>query len=307
MNTILSNIQKNTFIVLILVILFFSFSLGYSVKSIVVLFLNPEKIEFKNTDSVKISTEVTSKSVSLYEGMVEGNLIRGKIISEITKPTDKAKEQVLLDDPSVEEILVTGIIAGSWNSSFARVTIKEKNKEESEEFSLGRKIGGYILKSISAHSIMLHKNGINLKVEVGETIKEAKIRWARRFDGTCQGTGYPVPKESGYSPIIVRPISRTDFKKYVGEGDKLLINASFGPNIEDGKITGYKIYQVAATHLFYQLGARSGDIVRRVNGIPLNNSQKMLELWSNIQNSTIVTIDIERKGNILGYEFHIRN
>lgn len=44
-----------------------------------------------------------------------------------------------------------------------------------------------------------------------------------------------------------------------------------------------KIYQVTAEHIFYQLGARSGDIIKRVNGMPLGETEKMLEIWSAIK------------------------
>ncbi len=313
MNTFLLNIQKNAFYVLIPVVLFFSFSLGYFVKSIALLFLNPQKLEIKKNQNIQVSNQSAPKAVSIYEGMVEGNLIRGKIIVEQalgSGPGGTPVEPVPVDDPAVEEMMVTGTIAG--HSSFARVAIKEKDKEESEELSIGRKIQGYIVKAISEHYTVLFKNGLNLNVEVGETIKEAKARHLAMEERIRLKKGHktdPNATADNLKPgqTVIRPISRTDFERYLRDESLIYKDARFGPNMVEGKIDGYKIFQVATTHIFYQLGARNGDVIRRVNGIPLNNTQKMLELWSNIKNSTVVTIDIDRKGNIIGYEFQIRN
>jgi general secretion pathway protein C len=306
MNNFLLNIQKNAFYVLVPVILFFSFSLSYFVKSIILLFLNPQKLEIKKNQNLQVQNLTQPKAVAMYEGIVEGNFVRGKIVVDqpLLGATGQPVEQVPIDDPNTEEMMVTGTIAG--HSSFARVAIKEKDKEESEEFSIGRKIQGYTVKTISEHFAVLFKNGLHLKVDVGETIKEAKARHQAEQERKANSKGATETKLVA-GQTVIKPISRTDFERMLKNEGEIYKDARFGPNMVDGKIDGYKIYQVAATHIFYQLGARNGDIVRRVNGIPMNNTQKMLELWSNIKNSQVITIDIERKGNILAYEFQIRN
>ena len=98
-----------------------------------------------------------------------------------------------------------------------------------------------------------------------------------------------------------------DFERTLKNPADIYKDARFGPNLVDGKIDGYKIYQVPSTHIFYALGARNSDVIRRVNGMPLNETEKMMELWSNIKNSNKIIIDIDRKGKCLTYEFTVRN
>jgi general secretion pathway protein C len=307
MNQFLLNLQKNSFYVLVPVLLFFSFSTAYLVRSIILIFLNPAKIDIKkNVNFAMNNSGAPPKAMSIYEDMLEGNMIRGKKIIDL--PPDQALNGVapapiVEEIPGADEAVLTGTISGlSW---FARATIKEKDKEDAEEFGLGKKVLGYVVKQIADHYAVLSKNGLNLKVEIGETIKEAKDRHAEMM---AKRKG-PDLTADNFTPgqKVVKPISRTDFEKYLKDESMIYKDARFGPNMVEGKIDGYKIYQVAASHVFYQLGARNGDVVRRVNGIPLNNTQKMLELWSNIKNSQTVTIDIDRKGTILSYEFQIRN
>ena len=68
-----------------------------------------------------------------------------------------------------------------------------------------------------------------------------------------------------------------------------------------------KIYQVARVHIFSQLGAESGDIIKRVNGMPLGETEKMLEIWSAVKVAQKIQVDLDRKGEIHTYAFLVRN
>ena len=152
---------------------------------------------------------------------------------------------------------------------------------------------------------MIAKNGLNLKVEIGQSIKEAKAVYDEMMKANSSGA--IAEKDLVAAEKKMLPISRTDFEKYMKNPADLYKDARFGPNLVNGKIDGYKVYQVATSHIFYQLGARNGDIVKRVNGMPLNDTEKMLEIWAAIKNSPKVTVDLERKEKIITYEFLIRN
>ena len=72
-------------------------------------------------------------------------------------------------------------------------------------------------------------------------------------------------------------------------------------------LEGYKIHRVKPDHIFYDLGARSGDIIKNVNGFDLADTEKMFELWKSIKTAPRVTIDLIRGGKPVKYDFHIRN
>ncbi len=308
MNSILLRLQKNSFYLLIPVVLFFAYSFAYLIRSILVVIFNPtQKVAVQSVRQTGRQTQSEiPKGVNIYEDMVEGNLIRGRKVVDL--PVDPnaaagAPAPTLTEEvPGAEETLVTGTLSG--HSSFARATFKEKDKEEADEFRIGEKISGYKLKTIADHYVVIAKNGLNLKVEIGQTIKEAKVV----YEEMMKTTNKPIPeKDMVAAERKSIPISRTDFEKYLKNPADLYKDARFGPNLVNGKIDGYKIYQVAATHIFYHLGARGGDIVKRVNGMPLNDTEKMLEIWAAIKNSQKVTVDLERKEKIITYDFLIRN
>jgi general secretion pathway protein C len=302
-------LQKNSFYILIPVVLICAYSVAYLVRSVLVAFLNPaQKMTVQMTRSVGMQAQSEiPKAVNIYEDMVEGNLIRGrKVVDLPVDPNAAAGATPVLSEeiPGADETILTGALSG--HPSFARATFKEKDKEEADEFKLGEKIVGYKLKSIADHYAVIAKNGLNLKVEIGQTIKEAKAV----YDEMMKSSNNKPIDDSG--PLVsaekkMLPISRTDFEKYLKNPADLYKDARFGPNLVNGKIDGYKVYQVAVSHIFYQLGARSGDIVKRVNGMPLNDTEKMLEIWASVKNSPKVTVDLERKEKIITYEFLIRN
>ena len=301
-------LQKNSFYILIPVVLFCAYSVAYLIRSVLVAFLNPaQKMTVQMTRSVGMQTQSEiSKAVNIYEDMVEGNLIRGrKVVDLPTDPNAAAGAAPVLSEevPGGDETILTGALSG--HPSFARATFKEKDKEEADEFKLGEKIVGYKLKSIADHYAVIAKNGLNLKVEIGQSIKEAKAVYDEMMKANSSGA--IAEKDLVAAEKKMLPISRTDFEKYMKNPADLYKDARFGPNLVNGKIDGYKVYQVATSHIFYQLGARNGDIVKRVNGMPLNDTEKMLEIWAAIKNSPKVTVDLERKEKIITYEFLIRN
>lgn len=302
MNRFLSQLQKKSFAVLILIVLFFSFTSAYAIITSVKFFLNPIIIEKdKGSNSIQNANHFTAKPMTAYENMLEGNMIRGKKNSDPIIEDEVNPNPLVNIEPIIDDAVLTGTLSGY--KGWSRITLKEKDAEEAEEFGLYKKVLGYTVKQIAEHSAILSKNGFNLKVEIGESIKDAKQKYIKK----TQNENIPNSSESTKSNRkITKLISRTDFERKISDKE-ILADARMGPDLVNGKIEGYKIYQVAANHIFYQLGARSGDIVRRVNGMPLNDTQKLLEIWSHIKNSEKINIDLERKNEIISYEFQIRN
>jgi general secretion pathway protein C len=307
MNALLIRLQKYPFYSLLPIVIFLSYSIAYIVRVGIIQLLptdslvtSPKSSQAKNNRA--FSSNFSPKPVSLYEETVIGNMIRGAMaVPDSGDPAMAGAAPTITEEvQGAEEFLVTGTISGS--PLFARMTAKEKDKEEAEEYGIGQKVVGYRVKEISQHHVVLFKNGINVRVEIGETIGEAKKRIIERAPEIVSSS--PI---DGNCPLLKKIVSKTDFERTLKNPADIYKDARFGPNLVDGKIDGYKIYQVPVTHIFYALGARNSDVIRRVNGMPLNDTEKMMELWSNIKNSNKIIIDIDRKGKCLTYEFTVRN
>lgn len=305
MNALLIRLQKNPFYSLLPIVLLLSYSIAYIVRVGIIQLLPSESISNNQKPPLNRNranhSNIINKAVNLYEETVTGNMIRGAMaVPEGGDPSMAGSAPPITEEiPGAEEILITGTISGS--PLFARMTAKEKDKEESEEYGIGQKVVGYRIKEISQHHVVLFKDGVNVRVEVGESLGEAK----KRILASAPEVSISTP--DGNCPVIKKMVSRTDFERTLKNPADIYKDARFGPNLAEGKIDGYKIYQVPSNHIFYALGARNGDVIRRVNGMPLNETDKMMELWANIKNSNKIIIDIDRKSKCLTYEFNVRN
>ncbi|AOP34143.1 general secretion pathway protein GspC [Leptospira tipperaryensis] len=300
MNAIFLELRKNTFYTLIPVILFFSYSLSYLLRAVILAFLNPS-VQTANTNlnpTRKVGPE-TNRALSSYEEMIQGNLIRGIIPRAGEVTTEGELSTAPPDTGEGEEMRITGTLSGHW--SFARVTIVEKGKPDAQEFATGETVAGYKIRSIALNYVVLEKGGVSLKVEIGQTPGEARAKLGQ--DAAPKGD----PGQTASADTIRKVLSRQDVNRKLKDPAALYKNARFGPALINGKITGYKIYSVAPDHIFYALGARNGDTIKRVNGMALTETEKMLEIWGSVKTADKITVDVERGSQILTYEFIIRN
>lgn len=209
-------------------------------------------------------------------------------------------KRAVVDSPSMQtgspsqNFSLIGTLEG--NPSFARAIIRIMGaQEEPKEYALGEKIGNAVLVVIGYEKIWVRENGVKYKIEVGENSQAVQSKAAST-----------APVDGGSQNLV---ISRQEIN------DKILGNpaaiysggAAFGPYVENGKIAGFRLARVPENHIFYTLGARSGDIVKSVNDYPLNNTGQMMELWNNIKTMPRVSVDLVRDGKNMRFNFEIRN
>ena len=314
MNFILRLLQKYRFSILVLLVFFFAFTFAFMIRTSLVSFIpevNPAYAKLRITvnqdlpreGNFSIGNDFSDSQISLdqIESLVEGNLIRGVNAKEREQIIDDSPKPQVNTSPEIASMLVAGTVSG--NQSFARAVIKAKDKEEAEEYKVGQKLGDWKILRIDWHSITLGAANSSFTVEIGETIEEAMKRLPS-IDSSTFEKGNKEGTAISHKPTT---LSRTDIDRILRNPVSIYENAKFGPNLENGKISGMKIYQVARTHIFSQLGAENGDIIKRVNGMPLGETEKMLEIWSAIKVAQKIQVDLDRKGEIHTYTFLVRN
>ncbi|MDY6970415.1 MAG: hypothetical protein SVR08_17435, partial [Spirochaetota bacterium] len=88
--------------------------------------------------------------------------------------------------------------------------------------------------------------------------------------------------------------------------DNALKGLRAGPYRVRGKIEGYKLFRVKPSNIMYKFGARSGDIVKRINGHPIDSTEKLIGMWKSLNSESHFTADIQRKDKIIQYYFTIK-
>lgn len=222
------------------------------------------------------------------------NFLNGSLFSG--SPTFQTTEAAaVVAGPQEEDIpfVLLGTLEG--DPSFARAIVRlEEGDRQTREYGVRQRIGATRILAIRRNYIWAIKNGVRFKVEVGKTSTEA-----------LQAMPAPTTQSGG---TIVKVISREDInQKILGNPSAIYKGARFGPLLENDKIVGYKLYQVEPSHVFYALGARSGDVIKSANGYPLGDTDRMFELWRAVPGMDKVDVVIDRDGKELHYQFHIRN
>lgn len=99
----------------------------------------------------------------------------------------------------------------------------------------------------------------------------------------------PQPPKQNES---VAQVSRDEVMQVKSIGDVV----RFMVATEDGKMVGYKVRPGRKRKLFDQVGLKTDDIVISVNGIEVNEPQKVREVYQALKNATEANLEVMRDG-----------
>jgi len=68
---------------------------------------------------------------------------------------------------------------------------------------------------------------------------------------------------------------------------------------ENGEVVGYKIKPGRDAEKFKALGLETDDIVTAINGMPLTNPAKIMEVYKSMGNATSASLEIKRGGGVI--------
>jgi len=74
---------------------------------------------------------------------------------------------------------------------------------------------------------------------------------------------------------------------------------------EDGVFDGYRLSAIRSDSLPYTLGLRSGDVVHRVNGMPLSSMEAALQAWVSAQDDEVLHVDLTRGETSVELTIHL--
>lgn len=219
-----------------------------------------------------------------FVNMIAGNFFQGTISGDAENPAPVVQ---------LKPFTLIGVLAG--HASFARAAIQIEGENEVKEYRIGQEVAGSKLVWIGTNYITVDQNGSRVKIKVGEKSVAAAERQAEK------------PKEAASDPNAKKvTIQRSRVIELSKDPSKLNQNA-MAPITRDKKIVGLKMTFIPPNSLLYEMGARSGDIIRRVDGQKLENHQKLYQLWQSMQTASKVSVEIERAGKIVPYEIIIQN
>jgi general secretion pathway protein C len=199
-------------------------------------------------------------------------------------------------------------VFSSIDKSIARAIISDP-KGDDDSYAIGDQVpGGALLNDILEDRVILERNGqlevLKLPLEVlpGETA-----------DANMQNSGgRRMPPPTSYSsPIDTATADTSEILRHyrdalMNDPQSVMGLVRVQPYNRGGKLEGYRIRPGRDRALLTKFGLRSGDVVKAVNGVPMNNPIKALEILRDLSTATSVTVDIERNGTPQSFTFQIQ-
>ena len=94
-------------------------------------------------------------------------------------------------------------------------------------------------------------------------------------------------------------LKRSDVDKHTSNLPDLLQQARAVPNIipgSGGQVDGFRLLEIDEGSIFEKLGLKKMDIIKGVNGEPVNSPAKAMELYNELKTSNRIDIEVERNG-----------
>ena len=208
---------------------------------------------------------------------------------------------VLTESPLLRKFELNGVILLSGNRSIA--IIRTAGQRSSGIYRKGDRLDNAEIVKIERDRVLLNdgRNTIVLPM------------YYRYMAKTESPSSEPREEKAASEPFpgareIKKVLSRSDVEtKVFQKVNEILTQIAISPYMKDGQMEGLRLVRIPRDNIVYELGGRSGDILRRVNGHEINQIDQMYKLWENIKDDSYISVDLERNNQVFTYSFDIRD
>ena len=275
--------------------------LAYMIADLAVIKVRPEMLPKKSPSTRPIKNDfVESKNFSQYTTIARRNVFDkdGKIPPALAN--EGKSDEGSLDGPAVASNLPLSlkgtIVHFNPKKSVASIEVKSKNKIM--PFKVGADIEGLaIVKQISRRKVIFINSSNNKKEYI-----EIPLSLKLNIGFKSSATSGEVSKSGRYQYSM----KKSDVKKYTSNLTDVLKQARMQPNmVPGGRIEGFRFDWIQPNSIFEKLGFKVGDIIKGVDGEPINDPRKAMEAYRAFKNADRLKLDIIRKGQPDTIEYSI--
>lgn len=192
-------------------------------------------------------------------------------------------------------LILTGVIA-SGSGGYALISV---NGQSQEPFAIGQTItAGAVLQAVYPDRVVIRRNGVLESLMLEGTEKP------QAEPGTPPATADLPPT----SPAGV--VQETGANHYTVERDMLAAQMRTPDFLRQAVIEpsaggGFAVRRIQPGSLYAELGLRAGDVIKTVNGQPINTADDAIRLYQQMPNISAVQMEITRGGKpeYLYYQF----
>ncbi|QDK45177.1 general secretion pathway protein GspC [Bdellovibrio sp. ZAP7] len=237
---------------------------------------------------------IASRNIFASNGIIPDQLVdKNKGVEE--KEADPVPSQLPLN-------LIGTLVHSIPEKSIASIEIRGKNQVIS--YSPGKEIENMAnVVRIERQKVVFRNLNTN-RLEFIEIKKEgAKVSFAASKPSTTT-SGQEV-KKTGDNTFAIK---RSDLLKYTNDLSSILMQARAVPNREPGtgNINGFRILDMQPGSIYEQLGIQRMDVIKSVDGNPVDSPAKAMELYQTLKNNPKVVLQVERNGKTENMTYNIQ-
>ena len=257
-----------------------------SAKLFWVLYPNQQIMKNINIPSVMLANQTSVNSIANQPNKIAANIINQNLFGQYTNNTNNTQNSNIINQPAIENLketqltlLLKGTVSG--NNGPPSLAIISNNSDEEKVYSINDLVApGISLHSVYADQIIIDNNN---ELEVLKLPKEL-----------IENTPTVIRNSRVNKRTSVSQISKTTIAPLSQFGTKLADTIRPTPYFSDGAQLGYRVYPGSNRKQFMSLGLLSGDLITNVNGVALNDAQKAMTIFQEIENENQVSLTIIR-------------
>lgn len=227
------------------------------------------------------------------------------LFGEVDKTAPVVQQTVVAPETNLK-LTLRGVLASS-SPATARAIIGDASNNE-KLYSVGDDLpGGARLKEVYNDRVILERAGrletLRLpKESVAQASPSAQNQRGRPSSSSSRSSvsGSSASREISKKLGEYRETLKTEPQKLMG-----LVQAS--PVNKNGQFEGFKIRPGTDRKLFHNMGLRSGDVVKAINGITLDNPMKGFEIMNQLSTADSIALEISRNGQRRSFSFNLNN
>lgn len=238
---------------------------------------------------------ITARNIFAANGVIPDALV------DKSKSIEAEKEQIPV--PSQLPLTLIGtLVHSNPDKSIAAIEVKGKNQVIS--YSPKKEIEGIAeILRVERQKVIIRNLNSN-RLEYIEMKKDGnKVAFGAGTRPTSGGSG--EVQKMGDNNFVIK---RADLSKYTNDLSSILMQARAVPNRDPGTgaINGFRLLDMQPGSIFEQLGMQRMDVIKSVDGTPVDSPAKAMELYNTLKNAPKLSLQIERNGKTETMTYNIQ-
>jgi general secretion pathway protein C len=249
------------------------------------------------------SFDPNEKVVKNYDIIVERNYFNPALSSDLELDETRAKKIIKEVVQSKLRASLVGTIVAPEHPEWSLAMITDLEASDTAAYRIDSQLMGEArVVSILSKRVIIDHNG---SLEYLELLEKTEIKQVRRLtrrrpqEHASLGEGI---KKTGASNWV---IEREEIDKILTNLSTVSQGARIMPSFNGTQAEGFKLVSIRPKSIFKKLGLQNRDVIKKINGYPLDSLDKALEIFQKLKSARSIDIEITRRGKTKKLNYRI--